>query len=329
MGATLGTLALVAVAGIGFAAGTSLLLAISWPLLRRWSSRRHPEERARMALATALAPGVAPIVLIGMCLAPGVFGLLGLHADHCVHHLSHPHLCLVHPTAMLTAPSALLLGLCLVLLAGTALRVALRAARTRRAVEQLRNAPSRCLAPGVRCIESERPFSLTAGRGRGEIFVSSALANALAPGELEAVVEHERAHARRRDGLRQLAALVLSWPYLPAARRSILAELELATEQACDEQAGRRLGDRLVVAEAILAAERLLASTPNPSPGPLLAFGGSSVPARVRGLLAEAVAERGLAGWWMAGGLLLASSLLADPLHHATEHLLGLLLGAR
>ena len=104
--------------------------------------------------------------------------------------------------------------------------------------------------------------------------------------------------------------------------------MELATERACDEEAGSRLGDRLVVAEAILAAERLLASTSTRSPGPLLAFGGSSVPARVHGLLAEPVARRGRAGWWPAGGLLGACLLLADPLHHATEHLLGLLLGA-
>ena len=128
--------------------------------------------------------------------------------------------------------------------------------------------------------------------------------------------------------LRTLVAHVLSWLHLPAVRRSILAELELATERACDEEAASRLGDRLVVAEAILAVERLLASTSARHPGPLLAFGGSSVPARVHGLLAEPVARRGRGGWWTAGGLLVACLLLADPLHHATEHLLGLLLGA-
>jgi Zn-dependent protease with chaperone function len=322
-----GTLALMAVAGLGFAAGTSLVLAAAWPLLRRRLRRGHPEARARIALATAIAPTVAAIVLLGLCLAPGVLGLIGLHADHCVQHPGHPHLCLVHPTAMLTASSSLLLGLCLALVAGGALGVALRAARTRRALAGLRSAPARCLAPGVRCIESERAFSLTAGLGRGEIFVSGALADALAPAHLDAVIEHERAHARRRDGLRRLAAQLLSWPHLPAVRRAILAELELATERACDEDAGRRLGDRLVVAEAILAAERLVASTQTRSPGLLLAFGGSAVPARVRGLLSEPLAKPGPAGWWMVGGLLIGASLLVDPLHHATEHVLGHLLG--
>jgi beta-lactamase regulating signal transducer with metallopeptidase domain len=267
------------------------------------------------------------MVLLGLCLAPGVLGLLGLHADHCVQHPGHPHLCLVHPTAMLTASSALLLGVLLVLAAGGALAVALRATRTRRALAGLRNAPARCLAPGVRCIESEQAFSLTAGLGRGEIFVSSALASALAPAHLDAAIEHERAHARRRDGLRRLAAQVLSRSHLPAVRRRILAELELATEQACDEEAGRHLGDRLAVAEAILAAERLVAAAPAQRPGPLLAFGDSAVPARVHGLLADPAARPGPAAWWMAGALVVVAALLVDPLHHATEHVLGHLLG--
>ena len=326
MSATLGTLALVATAGIGFALATSLLLAATWPLLERWSSRRHPDARARIALAAGVGPVAAPILLIGLCLAPGALGLFGLHADHCIQHAAHPHLCLTHPTAALTIVSASLLVLSLALVCGAALRVALAAARTRRSLGALRSAASRSVAPGVHFVRSERPFSLTAGLGRSEIYLSSALVDALTPTQLDAVVEHERAHARRRDGLRMLMARVLSWPHLPAVRRSILAELELAAERACDEQAGDRVGDRLIVAEAILAAERLLVEVAPRGREPLLAFGGSSVPARVRGLLAEPVADRGRAAGWMAGALAVACVLLADPLHHATEHVLGLLL---
>ncbi len=328
MSGALGTLALVAATGIGFAAGTSLLLAVAWPFLRRGSRHRHPEARARIALATAVAPVVAPIVLVGLCLAPGILVLLGLHTDHCSQHPDHPHLCIVHPTAMLTAPSAFFLALSLVLLGGAVLRVALHALRTQRSLRDLRIATSRRLAPGVRCVDSARPFSLTAGLQGSQTYISTAMADALDPGHLAAVIEHERAHARRRDGLRRLAAHVLSWPHVPRVRRSILTELELATERACDEEAGSRLGDRLVVAEAILAAERLLVSTARGRPGALLAFGGSSVPARVHGLLADPVARRGRAGWWLAGGLTVACLSMADPLHHAAEHVLGLLLGA-
>lgn len=327
MSSALGTLALAVLAGIAFAAASSILLSCAWPLLRHRLKRRHPAIRARITLAWAVAPGLVPLLLVGLCFTPGVLGLLGLHADHCVHHPGHPHLCLVHPTAMLTMPLAGLLALCGVLAAGAAARFALRTARTHRALARLRNGASRELTPGIRCVESSRPFSLTAALGRSEIFVSSALAEALSPDQLEVVIEHERAHARRRDGLRRALAYTCSWPLAPRVRREVLAELELATEQSCDEIAGRCLGDRVRVAEAILGAERLLAAAPSSSPGALLAFGGSSVPARVRALLAEPESEGAVPVWWTLGILALVSCLIVYPLHHATEHLLGLLLG--
>ncbi len=332
MSAVFGTLALSAAAAIAFAAGTSLLVGAFWPLLQRGASRRHPAARARFAFGAAVAPAIAPLVGVGLCLAPGVLVWLGLHGDHCLEHPSHPHLCLVHPSAML--PTAVVLqgvaAFAATLLGAALVQIVVRVASGRRSLARLRSAASRCTEPGVYLVESDRAFSLTAGLGRSGIFLSTALAEALAPTHLTAVVSHERAHVRSRDGLKTLAARVLSWPHLPWVRRSILAELELSMERACDEQAGQEVGDRLVVAEAILAAERLVASAPRRNSllgSPLLAFGGSSVPARVRGLLAEPVADRRPAAGWVACGVLGVCILLAEPLHHATEHALGLLLG--
>jgi hypothetical protein len=328
MNAALGTLALALAAGIGFAVASSLVAGVAWPLLRSRLRGRHPAARARVAWAMAVAPGVVPVLLLALAFAPGALALLGLHADHCAHHSGHAHLCFAHPTAVLTPPLAALLGLSAWLVAAASLRLARRVVQARRALAKLRVGISRDLAPGVRCVESQAPFSLTAGLARGEIFVSSGLAEALPPEQLEAVVEHERAHARRRDGLRRMLAQALSGPHRPALRRELLAELELATEQACDEEAGRRIGDRLRVAEAILAVERLLARAPARRHPALLAFGGSSVPARVRALLAEPGDEGALRIGWLVGTLLVTSALLADPVHHGTEHALGLLLAS-
>jgi len=325
--AALGTLALASLAGIAFALATSLALELVWPGLRRGLDRRHPAARARMAWAVATAPGVAPVVLVGLCFAPGVLGWLGLHADHCVHHAGHPHLCLVHATARLTPELALVLVGALALLAAVAWSPLRRVARARRALADLRAGSARALAPGVRCVESQRPFSLTAGLGRGEIFVSSALVEALGPEALEVVIAHERAHGRRRDGLRRLAAQALSWPLRPTLRREVLAELAVATERACDEAAARGVGDRVRVAEVIVIVERLLAAWPS-SPAPdTLAFGGSAVPTRVRALLSAPAPGAGRAGPGALAVLVVVGFVLPDPLHHATEHLLGLLLG--
>lgn len=328
MSGSLATLTLAGVAGMGFAMATSVAVAICWAVLRRWLPSQHPARRARVALASAVAPTVVPVLLVALCLAPGGLGLLGFGVDHCIHHPAHPHLCLVHPTAMLTLPLLLLLVVFLGLLVFSTVRYGLRLVELRRTLADLRAGVLGDLAPGVRCVQSERPFSLTSGWGRGEIFVSSSLAEALAPSQLDAVIEHERAHVSRRDGLRRTLAHTLSWIQLPALRREILAEFDLASERACDEEAGARVGDRFVVAEAILAAERLLSAAPVADDRPLLAVGGSSVPARVRGLLAEPAADRRRTGWWWAGVLIVASCLLAAPLHHVTEHALALLLGA-
>jgi Zn-dependent protease with chaperone function len=330
---SLATLALALLAGAGFALATSAALALAWPALRGILRRSHPAAAAGAALAAAVAPAALPLLLLALCFVPGLLGLAGLHADHCTHHPDHPHLCLVHATAQLTGPLPGLLLLGGGLLLGGLARGGVRLARARRALAGLRLGATGGLAPGVRLVESDRPFSVTAGLGAGlggcEIYVSTALARALPPGQLEAVVAHERAHARRRDGLRRALARALSRIHLPGLRRRLLAELELAGERACDEEAGRQLGDRLRVAEAILAVERLLAGAPASAHPALLAFGGSSVAERVGGLLAAPPARPPRAATRLAASaLLLAALLLADPLHHATEHLLGRLLGA-
>jgi hypothetical protein len=89
------------------------------------------------------------------------------------------------------------------------------------------------------------------------------------------------------------------------------------------------VGDRLRVAETLLAVERLLAGAAAPAHPALLAVAGSSLPERVRGLLAEPAVERPpRAARWATLGALALLALGAEPLHHATEHLLEVLLSA-
>jgi Zn-dependent protease with chaperone function len=320
--ALLGTLALALVAALVFACATSLGVAALWPLGRRRLGRTHPALRARGAWLAAVAPAALPALLVGLCFAPGLLGALGLGADHCPRHLDHPHLCLRHASVPLTGAGAALLG------AGAALGAAALGSELRRVARARRwlaRTPRRAAEGGsdVEVLDSELPWSFTAGLWRPRVHLASGLLAALPQPLLAAVLEHERAHARRRDPLLRITARALSWAHLPRLRRALLAELALASEQACDAEAGRRTGDRLAVAEAILAVERLLAGAP--APAGVSAFGGSSVPERVHALLAAEppVARRAQARWGTA--LALGAALaLADPLHHATEHLLSL-----
>jgi Zn-dependent protease with chaperone function len=88
-------------------------------------------------------------------------------------------------------------------------------------------------------VDSSMPLSLAVGMFRPKIYLSSRLATALTPDVLSVVLEHERAHVRRRDALRKLAASVLSLGHLPWMRRRLLCDLSLACEQACDDEAAQ------------------------------------------------------------------------------------------
>jgi len=329
-----GTLALALLAAAALAAAISLATALLWPLGRYVLARRrtHPRTRARILLALALAPAAVPAALLTMSFAPGVLGLLGLPADHCLQHPEHPHVCLAHPPAALTMPRAALLGVAGALLGLGAVKAGAGLRRAHRQVAALRLGVVGSLAPGVARLDSDRPFSLAAGLWRPEIFVSRALAEALPPEALRAVVVHERAHARRRDALSRAVARAASLAHLPPLRRRLLAAHALAAERACDEAAGAALGDRLGVAEAILAVERLhgAAGAATPAAAVFPAFEGAdgSVPARVRALLAPPPRPPTPGMRRREVVLVLAGLvLLAPALHHGVEHLLAALTG--
>jgi len=199
-----------------------------------------------------------------------------------------------------------------------------RAWRSARLIRQLLHTaePAR---EGLRIVDSSVPLAAATAVGR-DVLVSSSLVAALSPRLLDAVVAHERAHVRRRDPWRQVVALVLSAGHLPGVRRTLLEDLELACEQASDEEAARFVGDRLHVAQALLAVARLMG--PGATPAGALAFGASSIEERVEALLAEPAHEGRLATEiaWLA--LASAAALVfASPGHHLVEHLIELLAG--
>jgi beta-lactamase regulating signal transducer with metallopeptidase domain len=142
-------------------------------------------------------------------------------------------------------------------------------------------------------------------------------------------VSHEQAHQHRRDGLRLFAAEVLSALHWPTTRRLILNGLGLAIEQACDEVAAVRAGDRLQVVETIIKMARLVGRF-KPMPGALGAVStGLNVVLRVDRLLRP---RRPVGARLSAHACLLASLMIAvglatgDLWHHSAESLFSVLL---
>ncbi len=325
MTAFLSTLGLTFGFWLAAAMGTAAGVGLAWGWGRRRIARWHPADRASGLLFLACAPSLIPTGLILMLLAPGLAGLAVTGVDHCSSHPNHPHLCLAHPSAALPA---FLAGVLLIGAGGLPLvaRAAIRVWREQRRLGALSLVARRLPKPGVDVIESGLPFALTVGIARARTLVSSALLAALSPLQLEIVLAHEAEHARRRDPLRQLIARWLSVPLWPPLRRALLRELELSAEQACDDAAALRIEDRLVVADTILAVERLCKDSPRlaaPS------MSGSSVGERVKLLLREPVRRR-RRRWVLPGAafaLALALVLGVEPLHHEAEHLIAHLLG--
>jgi Zn-dependent protease with chaperone function len=109
-------------------------------------------------------------------------------------------------------------------------------------------------AGAVRLVADERPSALCAGLLHPRIYVTTGALERLAPRELEAVLEHEAHHRRRRDPLRLAVAQVLAdaLVFLPAVRR-LARHHALLTEIDADAAAVRAAnGDPSGLAGAML-----------------------------------------------------------------------------
>lgn len=318
----LGTVAVVMLVWSGTALSTAALVSVSWRWVEVKIARLHPSDVAGASLGIAIAPFVVPTLIVMLCLAPGVLGLLGLPVDHCLSHPGHPHLCLAHGAIGLTPHLAAWLVVVGVAMSVCGVQVVRRLSGARRRLSFLEMARASTSSLNCGLIESPHPFSITAGLARPKIWLSTSLVAALTEEQLAVVEAHERAHVRRRDPLSRLLAGWLSLPILPDIRQSILERLHLASEQACDEAAGEVVGDRVLVAETLLAVVRLVGPHTTATALPVTAsFGRGYVSARVESLLdpVDIGSGRRLKKWLPA--LLLPGLLVVVPLHHIIEHI--------
>lgn len=321
----LGVLQLVLLAGLGFALLAGLAVSAVTPAVLAVVAPWAPERRHRALVLLSVAPLGLGLAGLLAALLPSVVALRWPAHDHCLAHHGHVHLCFLHPPAHAANPASwLLLALAAGWLAARALRslaALLRAARVATRLLEPRYDDPRV---GARVLPTEAPLCLLVGVVRPAVVISEGLLARVPPADLAVMLHHERAHALRRDtALRLVARAATAFVWGPARAR-LLRALSLAAEQSCDEAAGRAVGDRLRVAEVILRVERLL-QTPPGLASVAASFGGD-VPARVEALL-EPPRQPGTLARPLALVSLAALGLLAasDPLHHATESLLGAL----
>jgi hypothetical protein len=318
-----GTLQLLFLAGLSFAVVAHASVSLLVPWMVRWTAFWAPAIRHRALLLVCASPMLLTCAAVLSVMLPSLSG--GAH-HHCLEHHGHPHLCFVHVPTHAGGWMGWVVIACAAAWLGARLGLgAMLLRRGYRAVRELLAVARHDAVGAVWIIPTDETLCVSLGLLHPRVMVSEGLLAEAAADELEIMLAHEHEHARRRDSLWRALAGFASALLMPGSRHLLLSHLALSAEHVCDEHAGTRTGDRLRVAETILAIERKL-STPNAVCGNALAssFGASSVPERVEAMLALP-RTAGSYVTVLAALLLAIVAIVAahDHLHHITESLLA------
>ncbi|MBH23936.1 MAG: hypothetical protein CMH57_05650 [Myxococcales bacterium] len=318
-------LLILAMVWLGFAVLIALTTRALLARLLTRLDRLSPARRSQWLWMICGAPAWGGLALCALCLTPSVLGFIWPGLDHCADHAHHAHLCLVHGTAaplksVWLAPLLLALAVVGWRLAGSTRQLL----RARALLAALERTARRDAQSGAYLLDVEDTWAFVGGLLRQRVFVSNSLRQQLSPDQMALVLAHERAHVSRRDNLRRLTASLLSSFHLPSTRLLLLDRLELACEQACDDLTARSERERLQLAQTLLRLSLLVEDRSSPAAYAASAAVGHLEP-RVQALLSPPTRPRDASAWSVAITCVLIA-LLTEPLHHATETLLNLLL---
>jgi Zn-dependent protease with chaperone function len=296
----------------------SAAAAVALPALDRLAKRLELRDRVRFWIGVAALPALLGLMAVFVSLLPAI----GLGQDHCLGHRGdHPHLC---PDHLASAPGVLLVSIAAVF----ALRSLLLFVRVGGELRTARRTSGLLVEAsdadgGVRVLPSSEPLAFVLGVFSSRIYVSRGLLG-LGESVVEAVIAHERVHARHFDLAWRALCPVLSIGHLPAMAQALSLRLAAAQEMAADAEAADSLQDgRVRLAEAIVLLAR---ASHLPSVG--MAFTGGDWKARVHALLEEREVQSAWPGRALVVGALLVpfGALFSHHLiHHALETLLGAL----
>lgn|GEM_PF-1037989 len=306
LGALIGNLAVVALGG--------------WRP-RQPTSKERPRELLTTSLLALSAPAIGAFIAVAAVLAVALRSWWQPNFDHCNVATATPHLCFVHGSLHFASTWEALVVVALALVFAAA--AASEARRQWRAHQRLRGMDVQRGDDGVWWTDDDEPYAFAAGVVRSRIVVSKGLSRALDVGQLQAAVEHERAHIRWRDAAVRVGARLVSALLWPSCRRQWMAMLVFAQERRADEAAAHAVGSRALVAETLLALARLQASaatTPNATTTPAMwtpALGDTALVARVEALCAAPPAPSTQHRWHWAAAV---GAVVMLAVGHAAIH---------
>jgi hypothetical protein len=277
LGAVVAPLALVyGAAGAGLAVGL---------LLRTWTRRGGSTPSPLQATGSACLPAGAAVAL-------PLLTVLLPHAEGPVHAFWHAAEAAVHSSP--PAHAALHLTNLLLLLLGLVglVRVVFTLARMRAFGEALREAGAAVTADGdLRLVRSERPLCFALGGLRPAIYLTTGLREQLDERDLAAVLAHERAHLRRRDGLMGAGLTLFYSLFLLPGSGCLLRDWRAAAERACDAEAARQVG-ACDVAAALVRVARVVSFQGALPAGSRFTEDPGDIEGRVQALLAGSPGHR-------------------------------------
>lgn len=314
---------------------STLIISVLWgaaaaylyPKLRSGILALHPARRARILWGWSVAPLAMGLCLTFLLLIP-YSPLSFSHGNHCSDHQNNgPHLSQIH----LPLPEGASLPEMIVFpfLGWCALLLLFQFYTVCRGIQFRRSLRALCHGDilGAHLLKSNRPLAFSTGFLKPQVYISTSLVQGLSADQLRIVLAHEQAHVRHRDGLRLFLANAGAQLHFPRTRRLLLADLALAVEQACDEFATLASGDRLRVAEAILAVERLMQPHQAATRPVAACFFNNLSVARVQSLLVPDHPKDRIPLFISLPVITVLTALMSvKPLHHGIERLLRWLL---
>lgn len=323
-------LVMATVAAVAFGIVTALIIAVAYPWLRPRLHGLPGRLRAQLVMSMLAAPLLAAFVLSALVLLPGLVSLVWPVLDHCINHdHEHFHLCILHtPTLVDLGVSWALIVAALLFVSIGLGHTARRVHRGHRLLRHLQRTARGASSAGYAVADSEAPLALTAGLRRPQVFVTTGLLRDIDSLSQRAILAHETAHVHRRDPLRKLLAELLAAAHVPGIRRMLLGDMCLACEEACDDEAALAIGDRTVVAMALVRLSRLAEQMPARATPLAARFGDTSIGIRVQALLDPPKRPPIMPRMSVSVvAAVVVTAVLMEPLHHVTEMLLGSLLG--
>lgn len=287
--------------GLFFAFFITLIIAffsrLLFPTLTRRLITLEPATQSTILLLWSCLPFLAAFGVLFLALLPSILQITGLSSDHCLGHLEgHIHFCLIHRPApveywLVWAPGLLFVALLIV----TSLNMIVdiwETIRFKRNLDQYLPGDSNQKSSDpdqiLVTLNTETPLALTCGLLKQKIFISKGLVDRLTDEEQLMLLAHENAHVERNDAIKKLMARSLSFAHFPAVRKSLLSQLNLACEQACDLASSMVSKDPGKVAELLLKVERIYQKhlfIASPLTSGVLDYSAGSLSERVTSLL--------------------------------------------